>query len=216
MATAQTKASWSSTGVYSMSAICLVIGIAAGYLIRGPVPTAPAPTSQAMVAPQDASQPPSPEAMKHMADTKAAPLLEQLKTDASNPQLLAEAGNIYYDAQVFPEAIGYYQRSLALKDDTNVRTDLGTAIFYAGDPDGALAEFQKVLKVNPKHANALFNTGMVKWQGKMDVEGAVLAWREFLKADPNTPRKAEVEQLIERAQVHANVKPGQKTSKPAM
>ncbi len=38
--------------------------------------------------------------------------------------------------------------------------------------------------------------GMVKWQGKMDVNGAAAAWEELLCKNPNRPHLAEVEQLI--------------------
>ena len=215
----QTKSSWTSTGVYLMAAVCLLIGFVVGYFIRGPVQ--PAATATAAVAAQQqaanpAQQQVSPEMMKHMADKKAESLLEQLKSDPKNAHLLAEIGNIYYDTQTYNEAILYYQRSLAIKEDPNVRTDLGTAIFYTGDADTALREFQKALKSNPKHANALFNTGMVKWQGKMDVEGAIAAWQTFLKMNPNHPRKGEIEELIARARQHENVKPGQKSNKPIM
>ncbi len=219
MGSSSNNNSWTSTQVYIMAVICLALGLAAGYLVRGPgqPAAATAPASPAAAPdPAAAQQPPSPEAMQRMADTKAAPLLAQLKTDPSNPQLLAEIGNIYYDTQTFAVAIDYYSKSLALKEDAGVRTDMGTAYFYAGDADRALAEFDRVLKTNPNFDNALFNTGMVKFQGKMDVPGAVAAWEQLLKQNPNHPRRAEIEQLIARAKQHANVKPGQTTSKPAM
>jgi cytochrome c-type biogenesis protein CcmH/NrfG len=157
----------------------------------------------------------TPEQMKQMADTKAAPLLAQLQTEPNNPALLAELGNVYYDTQNFRQAIDYYAKSLAIKNDPNVGTDMGTAYYYAGDPDTALGEFEKVLKAYPNFENALFNTGMVKFQGKMDAEGAIAAWQQVLKNNPNHPRRAEIEQLIANARQHVNVKPGEKTSKPA-
>ncbi len=211
--------SWTSGQVYFMATVCLLIGIAAGYLIRGPVQpgaavATPAPATDAQPAPSQ--QQPSPAQMKQMADTQAAPLLEQLKANPGDPKLLASIGNIYYDTQTFPEAINYYRKSLAIKEDFNVHTDMATAMFYTGDSDGAIAELQKVLKLNPSHANALFNLGMIRWQGKMDVNGAVAAWQQMLKDNPNDPRKAQVEELIARAKQHENIKPGTKTDKPAM
>lgn len=211
---------WTSTQAYAIACICLLMGIAVGYLVRGAGAVAPAVQAQAQSAPPAdaaaAQQQVTPEQMKHMAEIKAQPLLAQLQSDPNNPQLLAEIGNIYYDTQSFTDAIGYYEKSLAQRDDPNVRTDMGTAYFYAGDADRALAEFNRVLKTNPGFDNALFNTGMVKFQAKMDVNGAVAAWEQMLKLNPNHPRKAEIEQLIANARQHASVKPGQKTSKPAM
>ena len=213
------KATWTSTQVYVMAAICLLLGIAAGYLVRGPGQVAAAAPAPAAAAAPDAAamqQAPTPEMMKKMGDSKAAPLVAQLKLTPNDPQLLAEIGNIYYDTQSFNDAIGYYKQSLAIKDDPNVRTDMGTAYFYAGDADTALAEFDRTLKSFPKFDNALFNTGMVKFQAKMDVAGAVAAWEALLKQNPNHARKAEIEQMIARAKQHANIKPGQKSSKPVM
>lgn len=210
------KASWTSTQVYVMSAICLLLGIAVGYLVRGPgQPAQAAPAAVAQEA-APAQQPPTPEQLKHMADTKAEPLLSRLRSNPNDPQLLAEIGNIYYDTQTFSDAIGYYKKSLDVKDDPNVRTDMATAYFYTGDADTALAEFARTLKAHPNFENALFNTGMVKFQAKMDVDGAVAAWEQLLKANPNTARRDEIEQMIARAKQHANLKPGQKSSKPIM
>lgn len=219
MESKENKNSWTSTQVYVMAAICLLLGIAAGYLVRGPGQTAAIATqTQTGAATPDGAnmqQPPTPEMMKRMADKKAEPLLARLQSTPNDPQLLAEIGNIYYDTQTFSEAIAYYQKSLAIKEDPNVRTDLGTAYFYTGDSDTALAQFDRTLKADPKFENALFNVGMVKFQGKMDVAGAVAAWEQLLKLSPNHPRRAEIEQLIARAKAHENVKPGQKSSKPA-
>ena len=214
----QKQATWTSTQVYVMAAICLLLGIAAGYLVRGPGQPAPAATAQnagpAPMGAPDQQQQPSPEMMKKMAESKAAPLLQQLASKPNDPQLLAGIGNIYYDTQNFQDAILYYKKSLAAKEDPNVRTDMATAFFYLGDADTALAEFDRVLKSNPNFENALFNTGMVKFQAKMDVEGAIACWERLLKANPTTPRRGDIEQMISRAKLHENVKPGQKSAKP--
>ena len=215
MPTNDNKTVWTSVQVYMMSAICLLLGIAVGYLVRGPG-QAVTPMAQASAAAPDASAPPSPEMMKRMAEIKAQPLLTQLAADPNNPELLAQIGNIYYDTQNFSEAVGYYKKSLALKEDPNVRTDMGTAYFYAGDADTALAEFAQTLKAHPNFENALFNTGMVKFQAKMDVKGAVAAWEQVLKVNPNAARRAEIEKMIAEARQHENVKPGQKSSKPIL
>jgi tetratricopeptide (TPR) repeat protein len=215
----ENKPAWTSTQVYVMAAICLLLGIAAGYLVRGPgqpVAVAPQASTGASADAAAMQQQPTPEMMKRMAEKKAEPLLAQLKSNPKDPQLLAEIGNIYYDTQNFKEAIDYYSKSLAVKDDPNVRTDLGTAYFYAGDADTALAEFERTLKAFPNFDNALFNIGMVKFQGKMDTRGAIAAWEQLLKQNPNHPRRADIEQMIANAKQHANVKPGQKSTKPVM
>lgn len=205
---------WTSVQAYTLAVICLLLGIAGGWLIRGsqsPIAASPDAASSATPPSTDAGAGarPTPEQLKKMADAQAAPLLEKLKSNPNDAALLAEVGNLYYDAQQYPAAIGYYQQSLKLQPaDASVRTDMGTAYWYAGDADSALAELGKALQYEPDKANALFNLGIVKWQGKMDVEGAVAAWQKLLKTNPNYEGKEKVEQLIAQARKHADVKPG--------
>ncbi len=208
---------WSSTQAYTLAIICLLLGVAVGYLLRGSAPVSAARPSTAAPAgaPEVAAQAPTPEQMRRMAEKQAEPLLAQLKQSPNDPVLLAQVGNTYYDAQLFQDAIGYYQKSLEAKENPDVRTDMATSYFYLGDPDSAIAQLQQVLKSNPRHENALFNLGMVRFQGKTDFAGAVAAWEQFLQQNPNTPRRAEVEQLLARARQHAGLKPGAKTDKPA-
>lgn len=221
--------SWTSTQAYVMAVICLVVGCAVGYLLRGSVggnsasaPAATAASQQQGMPPagmggMGQQQQPTPEQMKAMADKQAEPLLQQLKSKPNDPALLAQIGNMYYDAQIFPVAIDYYQKSLAANPKNSlVRTDMATAMFYTSDFDHAIAEFDHALKDDPKNSNALFNRGIAKWQGKMDVNGAVADWELLLKQNPGYEHADQVQMYIAQAKKHANLKPGQKTDKPAM
>jgi cytochrome c-type biogenesis protein CcmH/NrfG len=156
----------------------------------------------------------APDRVKLMADQQAQPLLAQLKSTPNDPELLAKLGNIYYVTKSFKEASAYFKRSVDIRDDVKVRTELGRAYYYSGDPDDALAQFEKVLKSDPDNANAMFNVGMVKWQGKFDVDGALAAWQQILKKYPNHPRRAEVEQLIARAKQHRALQQPVKLAQP--
>jgi cytochrome c-type biogenesis protein CcmH/NrfG len=220
---------WTSTQAYIMAVLCLLVGCAVGYLLRGSVGGSSAPAPAATGAEQQQGMPPaaaggmgqpqqpSPEQMKAMADKQAEPLLEQLKSKSNDAALLTQIGNLYYDAQIFPVAIDYYQKALAA-DPKNaaVRTDMATAMFYSSDFDHAIAEFDHALKDDPKNGNALFNRGIAKWQGKMDVKGAVADWELLLKENPNYEQADKVRMYIAQAKKHADIKPGQKTDKPAM
>jgi len=205
---------WTSVQAYTLAVICLLLGIAGGWLIRGSQsPMAAGPDAAGTSAPPAmdtaAGAQPTPDQLKKMVDTQAAPLLEKLKSNPNDAALLANVANLYYDAQQYPAAIGYYQQSLKLQPaDASVRTDMGTAYWYMGDAETAITELNKALQYEPNKANALFNLGIVKWQGKMDVEGAVAAWQKLLKTNPNYEGKEKVEQLIAQAKKHADVKPG--------
>jgi len=214
---------WTSSQAYTMAVLCLLVGLAAGYLVRGSSAPSVAPVSQQATPTAAAGAPGgvgasqvSPEQMKRMAEAQAQPLLARLKTEPNNAALPAEIGNIYYDTQQYQEAIRYYGDSLKLNPaNADVRTDMGTAYYYMGDSDRALQEFNASLKYNPTHAQTLFNMGMVKWQGKMDSAGALAAWQQLLKANPNYPERAKVEELIAQVREHQNIPPGTTTSKAA-
>ncbi len=206
---------WTSVQAYVLAVICLVVGIASGWFIRGSQsPAAAAGETASAAAPAAGSakantQNPTPAQMQQMADTQAGPLIEKLKADPTNTAILENIGNIYYDAQQFPTAIDYYRRALKEHpDNTAVRTDMATAIWYTGNADGAIAEFQKSLSYEPNKANTLFNLGVVEWQGKMDIDKAVATWQKLLDTNPNYEGKDKVLELMAQAKKHSGVKPG--------
>jgi cytochrome c-type biogenesis protein CcmH/NrfG len=204
------QTNWQTKQVYVMAAVCLIVGLAVGYLIRGSggVPAAVAtPASPHTSQGATPAQMPTLDQMKHMADKQAEPLLAQLKTNSNNAALLIQIGDVYKSAHQFKEAADYYGKSLEI-DPKNVavRTDMASCIFYSGDADGALAQLDQSLKYDPNDANTLFNVGMIKWRGKKDSTGALTAWQELLAKNPNldSQKKAAVEKLIAEAKMKRN------------
>src|SRR5271157_4740526 len=200
---------WQAKQVYAMAVICLVVGLAIGYLFRGSqspaAPAQPAATAQPS-APAGAmgGHRPSLEEMKQMADKKAAPLVEKLKGDPNSSDLLIQVGNIYKATHQFKEAADYYNKALQV-DPKNVaiRTEMASCLYYNGDVDGAISQLRQSLHYDPKDANSLFNLGMIKWQGKQDREGALTAWRQLLKSNPelSPEQKAQVQKVMADAQM---------------
>jgi len=195
---------WSARQVYGMAIGCLLLGLVIGYLFRGSEsPAASAMTNTAQAAdphaPSGMTQMPTLDQLKEMGNKKAAPLLDKLKTEPNNPQLLAQVGAIYKATHQFKDAESYYQKSLAA-DPKNlaVRGDLAACLYFTGDMDEAVAQLQKALEINPKDANSLFNLGVIQWQGKKDSAAAVAAWRTLLKTNPDlaSEKKSQVEKMI--------------------
>lgn len=195
--------SWQAKQVYAMAAVCLVVGLAVGYFFRGSQSPATVQTTANAQAGMPAGAPggqmPSLDQMKHMADKKAEPLLEKLKSDPTNSELLKQVGNIYESTHQFKDAAGYYDKALQVNPkNVAIRTQLASSLYYSGDVDGAIAQLEKALQYDPKDANSLFNIGMIKWQGKQDAKGAVAAWQELLKSNPQLKpeQKATVQKLM--------------------
>jgi cytochrome c-type biogenesis protein CcmH/NrfG len=83
---------------------------------------------------------------------------------------------------------------------------MASCLYYSGDVDGALARLNQNLKYDPKDANSLFNLGMIRYRGKKDPAGAIAAWQELLRANPNLDRKPAVEKMIAEAQASVGTK----------
>lgn len=208
---------WTTTQIYVLGVICLALGLPAGYLLHAGPSGSPAAVTQAdphagTGAP--AGQP-TPEQMRRMADKAAEPLLVELKSRPADPDLLSRIGNVYYDTQLYPEAIRYYAESLKYAPrNVNVRTDMATAMFFLGDADRALAELNTSLQYQPNHPQSLLNLGLIKWESRMDTDGAIAAWQKLLDTNPNFEQAGQVREMIARARQHAGIKPGTKSGKP--
>jgi tetratricopeptide (TPR) repeat protein len=202
------KAAWADIQAYLLAAGCLVLGVVLGYLFRGSASPATATVQASVAADGNGTQSQSaqitPEQQKAMVEQTIAPLLVALKTNADDFNTLVQVANLFYDGRQYAEAIKYYK--LAVKSqptNADVLTDLGTSLWYLGDADGAISEFQAALKYRPNHPGTLFNLGVVRWQGKLDPKGAVEAWEQLLKLNPNYPQKQQVQEYIDKAKQHA-------------
>jgi cytochrome c-type biogenesis protein CcmH/NrfG len=186
--------------VYAMAAICLAAGLGIGYILRTSQITAPRPAPTAVTAPHG-SMPAghSLEQLKQISDQKAAPLLEKLKANPNDASLLMQVAALYHTTHRFKEAADYYGRAVNT-DPKNVvlRTKLASSLYRSGDIDGAINQLNTALTYAPNDANALFDLGMIKLQGKGDSKGAVAAWRHLLKSNPDLSpdRKAVVMKVM--------------------
>lgn len=186
-----------------MATICLIAGLGIGYLMRSSVLAAPHAQRAAVSSPHGAMPPGhSLEQLKQMSDQKAAPLLEKLQSNPNDTSLLMQVAALYHTTHRFKEAADYYNRAVNT-DPKNValRTKLASSLYRNGDIDSAIAQLNTALTYDPRDANALFDLGMIKLQGKGDSKGAVAAWQRLLKTNPDlTPdRKAVVMKVMASA-----------------
>jgi len=212
-----------ATRVYAMAAICLGVGLAAGYLIRTAMAN---PASAVSVAKAAVTSPhsgamtpaghmPSLAEMHQIASRQAAPLLEKLKSDPNNSTLLMQIGSVYHSAHQFKDAAAYYGKAVQA-DPKNVEAHakLAVSLYRLGEVDGAITELNRALSLDPKDPNSLFNLGMIRLQGKRDPKGALATWQRLLKLNPqlDPERKAQVQKLMAEAMAATN---GQSVGKGA-
>jgi cytochrome c-type biogenesis protein CcmH/NrfG len=200
---------WTGQQALVLMVLCLSMGIGGGWLIRNVQRPAQSESAKLPVSAASTTsaptQAPGAADLKTMADAQAAPLLQKLKSDPANPDNLTNIGNLYYDAQQYPAAVGFYQRALQSKPaDVAVRTDMATAYWYAENADSAIAEFNRALTYEPNNPNALFNLGLVKWQGKHDNAGAIADWKKLLAANPNYVEKDKVQEKLAELEKQAS------------
>jgi cytochrome c-type biogenesis protein CcmH/NrfG len=124
-------------------------------------------------------------------------LQDRVKANPGDFEGWVSLGNIDFDQRNYSEAANYYTKALAIHDDLNVRTDLGTMLFYSKRYDEAMTELKKVLAVNPTHGQALFNLGVVFLHGKNDPQNALQTWQKLIDTNPDFPEIGVVKQQIQ-------------------
>lgn len=209
---------WSNTQTYTMAIVCLMLGIVAGYLVHAPAAGANVPqvAVNAPKAPGNPTPPAMPSAadLKRMADKQVAPLLAELQNHPNDADLLAKIGRAYLAAQQMQSAQQYYEQSVAAKANPDTLNELAFIYVKLGDLDKAISTLDRARKLDPKNPKVLYNLGYFEWKGKADPKAAIAAWEALLKADPNNPKRSEVEQMMAQAKRHLSIAPGTKTDKP--
>ena len=110
-------------------------------------------------------------------------------------------GNWYYDHQAWPQAEKFYRSAISQGiDNSNVRTDLGSALRFSGDGKGAIEQYQRAQQEDPKHENSLFNQGGVYASELNQPAKAIEVWRKYLRVFPNGQNVDAARQLIREAQ----------------
>ncbi len=154
---------------------------------------------QPQMAPPGAPAPVPPVREPVQAASQILTLKEIVKKDPKNLPAWVELGNLYFDTDQPKEAIDAYSHYLAVKpDNADVRTDMGIMYRKLGQFDKALEEFRKAAQSDPKHVNSRYNIGLVLLHDKQDIKGAVKAWEDYLKVDPNSERAQRIRSQIEK------------------
>jgi tetratricopeptide (TPR) repeat protein len=98
---------------------------------------------------------------------------------------LVTTGNRYMDQDNYPVAAEAYRRALEIDGSSvDVRTDFGACLDAMGLPDRALEEFHRVLQLDPNHAIAQFNLGVVYYE-KQQFDSTRYYLNKYLTLQPN-------------------------------
>jgi len=120
-------------------------------------------------------------------------LKQQIERDPNNAEALAQLGTMYMDAGKFPQAIEYFERALKVRDDPQVRTDLGICYRNTGDAEKSLAQFRQVVQTHPEQWQALFNEVIILGETRRFDE----ARTELAKLQKLRPGDPDVQKLAD-------------------
>jgi cytochrome c-type biogenesis protein CcmH/NrfG len=131
-------------------------------------------------------------------EAKLRDLVAQANQQPKDAAVRAQIGNLYFDAERYPESVKWYEASLTIEPkNADVSTDLGVGYYYTNQVDRALAQFAHSLQINPGHTKTLLNIGMVKAFGKQDLAGAADAWRQVVALAPDSPEGRAARQALD-------------------
>ena len=184
-------------------AIALVVGFVGGvtvgilWITKGA--EKPAMVQKPQMAPPGAPMPAPPARDSIEVASQIKTLKEIVKKDPKNLLAWVELGTLHFDSDQPKEAVEAYSHYLAVKpDNPDVRTDMGIMYRKLGQFDRALEEFRKAAQSDPKHVNSRYNIGLVLLHDKQDIKGAIKAWEEYLRVDPNSERGQRIRAQIEK------------------
>ncbi|TFW19437.1 PEP-CTERM system TPR-repeat protein PrsT [Massilia arenosa] len=116
-----------------------------------------------------------------------AVLAPALKDNATDPQLMALAGQGHLEAREFGKASEYFDKAAKLEPQAaSLRTSLGLAKLGEGDADDAIRELEKAAELDAKTPNAalaLIRTEM----GLKQYDKALAEVNKLEKSTPNNP-----------------------------
>ncbi len=125
-------------------------------------------------------------------------LEEILAKEPKNRQAWVQLGHSYFDTKNPMKAIEAYDKALAIDgNDPDVLTDQAIMFRQLGWYEKAIETFQQANKLNPSHANSLFNMGIVYMQDLGDNEKAKEVFRRFLDLVPSGPSADSARKMIE-------------------
>jgi tetratricopeptide (TPR) repeat protein len=115
-------------------------------------------------------------------------------SDSDTANLLMERGSASLAAGHYPLALSIFDKLVALKPQwAEAWNKRATTRYRAGDFEGAMADIDQVLKLEPRHYGALAGMGLILQKSNLDKQALAV----FRKALALNPKQTELHQLIE-------------------
>ncbi|HEY2091887.1 MAG TPA: tetratricopeptide repeat protein [Thermoanaerobaculia bacterium] len=152
----------------------------------------PTPESAAMPAAAAGGAAGSPmEQVRQQLET----LKKQVEQNPNDFDALVQLGNMYMDVSKFPQAIDYFKRALAVREEPSIRTDLGICYKQSGQMEQARDAFRKVATEQPDQWQAVYNLAIVDGEMK-DYTDARAQLAKLQQMRPGDPQVTKLEQAL--------------------
>jgi len=127
----------------------------------------------------------APQGHPDVTDDQVAAMVQQaLAKNPNDTTLITRYANFLFDRQRYMDAVEWFRKAIALEPNNfDARTDMATALWSAGKRDEAMAEYQAILKMNPKHIATLHNLAIVHFEER-NLAAAEQDIRQIEAADP--------------------------------
>lgn len=133
-----------------------------------------------------------------MRITEAEKIVAQ---DPKNYLVWVQLGNDYFDTEQPQKAVNAYAKALEIdpnhQNTANVLTDQGVMYRKMGLFDKAIANFEKASALDPRHAQSLFNLGVVYANDLKQNDKAIAAWQRYLAIDGMSPQGQQVKAMVD-------------------
>lgn len=121
--------------------------------------------------------------------------------DPKNYQVWVQLGNDYFDTEQPQKAVNAYSKAMEIdpthQNTANLLTDQGVMYRKMGLFDKAVENFDKANKMDPKHAQSLFNMGVVYANDLKQKDKAIAAWQRYLAIDSMSPQSQQVKAMLD-------------------
>ncbi|HEV8432709.1 MAG TPA: tetratricopeptide repeat protein [Thermoanaerobaculia bacterium] len=190
----------------------LLLGLVIGSFLLGPklarsklagpdqISSSSSSTSAASAAPESAAMPAAPAggaagSPMEQVRQQLEMLKKQIEQNPNDFDALVQLGNMYMDVSKFPQAIDYFNRALAVREEPSVRTDLGICYKQSGQMQQARDAFRKVATEQPDQWQAIYNLAIVDGEMK-DYTDARVQLAKLKQLRPDDPQVAKLEQAL--------------------
>jgi tetratricopeptide (TPR) repeat protein len=118
-----------------------------------------------------------------------------LQSDSDTADLLMQRATVSMQARQYPLALLLFDKLVALEPDwAEAWNQRATTRFLAGDTDGAMADINQVMKLEPRHFGALAGVGMILQGAGLDKSALEI----FKKALGIYPLEPNIQKLVEK------------------